>query len=411
MFILPQQLPVPAVGGGAIETLITNLLDENEKRKKFRFIVISVADKRAEAFHYNCSRVYYCENEVIHYGWLPLHKAELSLMTLRHRIKSFVKRKLLGQSQNSPDYIPFKLFYIQCCKIARREKVDYIINEEDWNSRQYKRFYQIVGKEHIYYHLHGHRKEDLTFRNHISNTIAVSNFVRKEWAVDQSVEGRNIVIYNGIDIGMYSQSISQEQRKQLRNELGVADEEFLAIFCGRLIPEKGVEQLLKAFELLNESPVRLLLIGSVGFSKNVSTDFSEKMISIAKKMKSVIYLGYIPNKKMPLYYQMADFQIVPSIWQDAAPLAVMEGMASGLPLIITQSGGMVEYATDECAVKVPIDDRLPESIAESVIKLIHDPDLLQKMGEKGRERAMRYTVSHFYDGFVAEFCGEEGAGQ
>ena len=66
----------------------------------------------------------------------------------------------------------------------------------------------------------------------------------------------------------------------------------------------------------------------------------------------VIHVGYINNDELYKYYQIADMQAVPSMWEEAAGLVAIEGMASGLPLVVTRSGGMVEYVDEKCALTV-----------------------------------------------------------
>ena len=61
LLIPPSELPIPAVGGGAIEQLITSLLRINEKEGKVRFIVISKHDIEAEKIVYKNSKIYYFE--------------------------------------------------------------------------------------------------------------------------------------------------------------------------------------------------------------------------------------------------------------------------------------------------------------------------------------------------------------
>lgn len=65
-------------------------------------------------------------------------------------------------------------------------------------------------------------------------------------------------------------------------------------------------------------------------------------------------------------------QVVPSIWQEGAGLVAVEGMAAGLPLIITQSGGMVEYVNSDAAIQVPIDKELPHNLALNIKLLAND---------------------------------------
>ena len=65
LLITPGMFPVPAVSGGAVETLITNLLDVNEKQKKVSFILTSVFDKKAAVKKYHDSKIYYFKNGIL----------------------------------------------------------------------------------------------------------------------------------------------------------------------------------------------------------------------------------------------------------------------------------------------------------------------------------------------------------
>ena len=141
------------------------------------------------------------------------------------------------------------------------------------------------------------------------------------------------------------------------------------MFCGRFIPVKGINELLNAFEIIENKRIKLLLIGSANFSSPEETVFSKQIVDRSKRMDNVIYIGYIPNEQLPEYYASADVLAVPSVWEEGAGLVAIEGMASGLPLIITQSGGMVEYVSDECGIKLPIDSELSNNLANSIVEL------------------------------------------
>ena len=120
-------------------------------------------------------------------------------------------------------------------------------------------------------------------------------------------------------------------------------------------------------------------------------------------MDNVVYLGYIPNQIIHLYFGISDILSVPSVWEEGAGLVAVEGMAAGLPLIITQSGGMVEYVTDDCAVKLPINDELPKSLANAIVDLSNNPERRDAMGKAGRKRAERFTKKNYYKDFLKFF--------
>lgn len=394
MLIPPQELPIPAVGGGAIETLITNLLDENEKHQKVRLIVISTYHSEAAKANYHFSKIYYNNSGIINCSFMNTVRVQYKIRRMLCRIK----RKLFKIYDEQFDF-----FYYQCSKIAKKEGVDIVINEGDWNTQEYKIFYKSVGRNNLYYHLHCEIKEDLAVRECIPNSIAISKYIRGEWAKSPKINGRDIVLYNCIDVSRFSQVTELEKRNESRRTLGFSESDFLVIFCGRLIPEKGIDKLLDAFDILKGSSIRLLVIGSVEFSKGNTTKFSKDVVRRAQEMPSVKYLGYVPNEELSQYYAIADLQVVPSVWQEGAGLVCIEGMASGLPLIVTNSGGMVEYVTDECSVKVPLNEEMAQNIAKEIVRLSQNKPLLSQMGSAGRKRAQQFTKEKYYMNFIESF--------
>jgi glycosyltransferase involved in cell wall biosynthesis len=224
--------------------------------------------------------------------------------------------------------------------------------------------------------------------------------VKKEWVINNEIPGCHEVLYNGIDIEKFQLKLSSKERLDERRKLNVSDDEILVIFCGRLIPEKGVKELLDAFELLSNEPIKLLLIGNVAFSGNSVTDFSIEIMKRAEAAPNIIPMGYIPNGQMPVYYAISDIQVVPSIWQEGAGLVAIEGMASGLPLIVTRSGGMVEYVDEKTAIQVPIDEELVDNLAKEIRYLACHEYERKTMGEFGSKRAGQFSKEQYYEDFI-----------
>ena len=72
---------------------------------------------------------------------------------------------------------------------------------------------------------------------------------------------------------------------------------------------------------------------------------------------------------MPAIYAMADVCVLPSIWNDPAPLAVIESLVSGKPLITTRSGGIPEYADGQSAIILERDGKLQKQLVRAMIEL------------------------------------------
>lgn len=396
--IPPQQLPIPAVKGGAVEQLITYLLEENERFGRVRFVVVSKYDSDAVRIMYDKSKVYYFKPNTFECN--DAKGFSLAWYIYKIGCKLF-KNTLCRKIFKNPEE-PLGKYHYLCKYIAKLEKVDAISIEGQWEL-PFAFLNKIVGIENLFTHLHTSRTEEIRIRNVIKNSIAISEFVKCLWTKERSINGKNHILYNAADIDKFNIKLDAIQRNNIRSSLGINSDDFVLLFCGRIIPEKGIEQLLKAMHLLSHIPVKLLFIGSVAFSLNETSEFEKRIIETALNLPNVIHLGYIHNDKLPQYFAVSDIQIVPSIWQEGAGIVTIEGMAAGLPLIVTQSGGMVEYVTDETAMKLLIDDNLPQNIANAVIELYNDPHRRKEMSEAGKERAKLFSKENYYKNFVKIF--------
>ncbi len=385
-FILPAfALPIPAVKGGAIETLMTMLLEENEKYGVFQFVFIfpDLEDKMS-AFRY--SRCYACPAQ---------------------------KRQWDADMENGTarDY-PYDY---KASLITKNENVDYVIMEGA--ALRIRNCFENVGsiqKRAIHLHHHGIRSG--IYKEAFGITIAPSRFIGEKWN-EESAENREktYLLQNCIRTERFLKRIEYGRRCQMRREAGFAEDDFVILFCGRLIWEKGVRELLEAVLSIPDEKVKLLLIGSDSFANGNKQPYAQEIIKAARENKTRIrYLGYIENWSLPDYYQCADIQAVPSLWEEAAGLVVLEGMCSGLPLLITRSGGMVEYVTEQTGVLVDREGHLTKHLAEGVLWLKEHPVERREMARLGRERAKQYSAENYYRKFCKmmewwlSFDGEYG---
>lgn len=410
MLLPPTVFPIPAVGGGAVEQLITHLLDVNETEQRASFVVVSKYDRSAAERKYVHSDVLYLDEDGFVTGYRKRFRFLWMLYCLWLKIfHNHIAERLSGRHHTRMDTYSF-----QCALLAKLKGVDMVVNElhDFGKDAPMTVFNSIVGPERFFNHIHSVREENLASRRIMNNSISISEYVRDHWVVDRSIPGTHEVLYNCIDVDRFDKAIPPDERRQRRKALGIEDTDFAVIFCGRLIPIKGVEELLTAFEALEEKKktnIKLLLIGSAAFSNGNNTDFAVRITERAKKSANVIPIGYVPNSELPLYYALADAQVVPSTCQEGAGLVAIEGMAAGLPLIITKSGGMPEYAAAEASVQLPIDAQLSVNLMETIEKLADDPALCGKLGRAGKKHAKNFSREAYYTGFldIAErACGK-----
>jgi glycosyltransferase involved in cell wall biosynthesis len=209
--------------------------------------------------------------------------------------------------------------------------------------------------------------------------IACSSFVR-----DQFIEGgtdpeKIVTIHGGIALEDYP-AASEGQRTAARQRLGLPEDAFVVLFLGRLDAAKGIEVLLEAWRELALPPrdARLLVVGSALF-----TDPEAR----ARELQELAPPGchFLPAQRdvvTPL--QAADVQVAPSLWEEPFGRVVVEGLAAGLPVVSSRSGGIVEIfdGHDELGQQLLCAPGSVEELCEKIQFLkgwrTHDPALAQR---------------------------------
>ena len=375
ILIMPNVFPVPAVKGGATETLITNLLQENEKNKKVNFICVSVYDEKA----YKLSKQY----KNTKFIYIEEKRDNLDL--------TFEK------SDNN-----FKKYMDKIYENIKDLEFDFIIIEGgDITGYQYllKRF----PREKCLVHIHG----DVLGNNNINKDIyykflAISKYTEKLIMSDNIIGKSEIeLLYNSIKIEDFNKKISENEKIKLKEKLEIEKDDVVIMFIGRTIKQKGVKELILAFkQLKNINKSKILIVGSANYGAKVKTDFDYELEEISKDIKDKIkFTGYVDNTELYKYQNIADIAVVPSMWEELFGLVVPENMAAGLPLVVTRSGGIPEIVDNESAFIIDKNENLIANLAEKLDILIENPDLRRKMGEKGRKRAELFGMENYLNNF------------
>ena len=164
----------------------------------------------------------------------------------------------------------------------------------------------------------------------------------------------------------------------LRQEFGIPSDNVLAVFHGRLDPEKGLDELVQAAALLKEKPFCLVLVGR---GSEEYTAHLQQLIAANHLEKKVLLAGFrhpvIPN------VAAADFGILASTVQEGCPLSPQEYMSQGHPVIVTNNGGQREYVIDgKNGLLVPPGD--VQALATAMTRLTDDKVLRQQLGKQAK---------------------------
>ncbi len=189
------------------------------------------------------------------------------------------------------------------------------------------------------------------------------------------------------------------ERTQLRAERGVSDDEIVLCNIARFYPVKRQDFLLQAFKIINERyPNTRLWIAGVG-------PLEDKLKSLCAELglnEKVDFLGFVPD--LPKLVAQVDIQVHPS-YLEGVPLAICEGMASGIPIVVSDVGGLSEVIhNNKTGILVPPDD--DEGFIEAVSNVIGDQSLQNRLG-----RDARYFIENDYSletavGYVGSLYGQ-----
>lgn len=404
VIIMPQEsLPVPAEKGGAIETLMTMIMNENEKNGKYVISIISRGE-RDKVIKYKNGICYQLEDYVpFLYTRTHINRGIDLLYCSRNIIyKKFFKRDDLKKPTKSA-YL--KKAYKICCTI----KPDLIIFEGGLPNNI--DLFEKKWKKKLVLHIHHRFKRTNEYITHVKYTITPSDYISEMWKNDYLENPGYIqTLKNCIDIDKFSKQISISEQINKRKTYGIDKDDFLIIYVGRLVPEKGVKELINAILDIPDNRIKLLVCGSDNFANGNSTEYANDVQKVIRKNSNrIIYTGYIDNSELWKIYQLGDIQVVPSICEEAAGLVVLEGLMSRLPLIITKSGGMVEYVDPDCAIIVEKDSSLVKNLEQAIIKLYENSDMRKRLSENGFRRAQKYSKEEYYKRFsdiIDEIEGE-----
>lgn len=160
------------------------------------------------------------------------------------------------------------------------------------------------------------------------------------------------VIHTGVDVSAYSPvwDVAPQRRSELRARFGVRDSESVVVlFAGRLVKEKGVQELLDAFERLRANSgraVELLVAGNVRDSndpRNEKAVYGRAAVERMRGMAGVTYAGSLHPAEMRKFFLAGDVFALPSLWNDPFPTSMVEAAAAGLPIVAASRGGVTEF--------------------------------------------------------------------
>ena len=210
---------------------------------------------------------------------------------------------------------------------------------------------------------------------------------------------------NGVDTQFFStENVSAETKENLKKELGIKKEDFVFVFAGRLVSDKGINELVEAFSEVSGSKyqvagreVKLLLVGP---EERELDPLKPETLTEIEENPDIISVGY--QRDVRPYYAVADALVFPS-YREGFPNVVLQSGAMGLPAIVSDINGCNEIITDQKnGLIIPPKDS--PALSGAMHKMIADTTLYQYLKSNARPMiTARYQQQEVWNALLDEY--------
>ena len=206
------------------------------------------------------------------------------------------------------------------------------------------------------------------------------------------------VVKNGIDPSRYA------ERFDLHASLGLEPGTPLLLFISRLIPTKGLEDVLRALPAIVERHGAHLLVVGDGPSRRPA----EALTAALGLQASVHFMGTLPESEAAHYYTGADIFVFPSYHAEGFPMALFQSVVAGLGIVTTRLRAAVDHLREpeHCLYVEP---RAPATVTAALERLLAEPELLRRMRANNRllsGRFERRAVAAEWSRIYREIAGD-----
>ncbi len=381
--ITPCILPVPAIIGGAVESLISKIIEDNEKHGNYIIDLFAIDYDETCDYSFSYTNLIHLEQSIVTKitdrlldKWYRTFYAESASRVLDTEVlKAFNER--LSSISGGYDAVVVENMMSTACKI-----VDCCDGKYDFP---------------VYFHMHNDvdmYRSPSYIKNlviHGVQFIAVSEYIKNRiLSFDRNAVVQ--VLYNGVDLSTYIKSVKKKGDKTT------------FLYAGRIIPGKGVKELVHGFimvcSVLEQSAKNNVALKIVGFS-GFDQGYEYEIRRLTSEYENIECLDQVNENQMPLIYNSADVVVMPTTDEEPFGLVALETMAKGIPLIVTDSGALPEVVGDgACIVSKDVD--LAHNLSAAMLKLVSDDEYAREIANKGYERAHSckvFDINNYYFNF------------
>lgn len=310
-----------------------------------------------------------------------------TLLSLRHPAEYLRRWKIENEGLTRVDF-----YYFSLIEHFRKHAYDILLTKADRSLYTLASLKDRFGYKIVYRypytlpfsHVFEKRSEFTRTKSYgkIDHFVCISETARRNLEFEGIEPSRIDVVQNSVDLDFFSPG---SKEPALMKKLGIREGDRIIIFVGKLTSWKNPFTLLYAAKILADEgiPVRLLLAGRGAQKENL-----RKTAALLGLTERTIFLDFIENTQLNAYYRLADAAVMPSLttiaWEDQFPFAVVESLASGLPVVVTNSGGMPELVGDAGMIFPQGNYR---ELAAHLLRLLSDERMRTERGAASRQRA------------------------
>ena len=210
---------------------------------------------------------------------------------------------------------------------------------------------------------------------------------------------------NGINTAFFSPAqVSEIEKVALREKLNIQPDDFVFVFVGRIVSDKGINELIKAFSELQTvenkpTDIKLLLVGGL---ENDLDPLNPETLAEINQNRDIISVGF--QQDVRPFFAISDALVFPS-YREGFPNVVMQAGAMGLPSIVSDINGCNEIIIEgENGLIIP--SKNVKKLKEKMLTLAKDKNLYIKLKENSRRMIEnRYEQSVVWNALLEEYEG------
>ena len=351
-------------------------------------------------------------NSITIYGggelWMLTVMKELSARGYKVSLICKPEAEIIKHVDNNIDVLPLRIAgdfdpitISHMVKIYKKRKIDIVVSNVGKDIRLGGLAAKFVsGVSIIALHQVDRKiKNNLRYRftyNSLADTIIVNSFATKNtllkstpWLLDKKIK----VVHHGIDLNKFSELNTID----LREQLGLSENDFIIGFVGRLSIQKGIKYMLDAFRMVAEKLKSVhLAIAGTGELEGMVKDFIAKF----NLEKRIHLLGF--RNDIPELMKIFDIFLLPSLWEGFG-IVLIEAMASGKPIVATNASSIPEIV-ENGRNGILVTPENAEAISDALKKLISEPLLRIKFVKEGLKIVQeKFTIDRMINDYEKIF--------